>query len=224
MEPPAPPTLTAPAKSGLAKAGLICGILSPFTCLATALPAIIMGHIALSRANSSGGTRTGSKPAIWALVLGYGSFILIPVIAALAGLTAPLVLKKVNDGKLTAISANVRQIGFALSEYNLEHGTDTAPYPSDIRQLDSIGITTNIDTLLAIPPSPSGTAGEWLYFSAADSENPAAPLLISPPLSQKSVVLKVDLSVTTLRQSDVDALVKSSPVPPDKIPAPVRTK
>jgi hypothetical protein len=221
-----PPSPIAPEKSGLATGSLVCGILSPFTCLATALPAIIVGHISLSQIKSSGGTKSGSKSAIWGLSLGYGSFVLVPVIAAVAGLMAPLVLKKVNQGKLVAYSANVRQISVALTQYQAEHGTDTAPYPSDIRQLDSMGITTNIDTLLTVSKQ---NPGDWLYFSAADSENPDAPLLVSPPVGNPAqpasldyVFLNVGGAVRIVEPYVVEEALKNATVPPEKIPAPVR--
>lgn len=206
-------------KSGMATASLVCGILAPFTCLATALPAIITGHLASAQA---GGSSRNRKAAKWGLRLGYGSFALIPVVLAAAGLIAPLMVKSRKDGQLMEVMGNVRNVGTALREFSVEHGTDTEPFPADLRQLDAMGITTNVERLLALPPFKPGAANEWLYFSAADPENGEAPLLVSPALNLDFVVLTVDQSVKTLRQPHLDRLVKSSPTPAVKIPAPVK--
>lgn len=217
MQPP-PIAPAIQQKNGLATAGLVCGILSPFLCAATAIPAIVLGHISLSKIKSSGGTLPGSKASVWALILGYGTFLLIPIIAVLAGLTAPLVMKNLEEGQLIACQSNVRLIGSALVSYNIEHGTDTAPWPSDIRQLDSMGITTNISDLLKIRGSGQRKPGSWLYFSAADSENSSAVLLISPLIRTKHVVLYTDSSIDTIRKDELQSLISAQPVPPDPIP------
>lgn len=218
MQPP--PVSTIPAqKNGLATAGLICGILAPLTCSSTSIPAVILGHISLSKIKASGGSLAGQTASIWALILGYGTFLLIPILAVLAGLTAPLVLKKVEQGQIIACQSNVRLIGSSLLTYNMEHGTDTAPYPSDIRQLDSMGITSNITELLKIPGRDGKTPpGNWLYFSAADSENPSAPLLISPLIRSKHVVLYTDMSTATLNKSELTSVISAAPVAPEQIP------
>ena len=227
MNPPPAPGMVPAQKSGLATASLVCGILAPLSC-ATALPAIITGHISLSQIKSSGGTKTGSTSAIWGLCLGYGSFLLIPVIAVLAGLTAPLIMKQTEKAAQVKYMGNVRQIHLALQQYQIENGTDTAPYPSDVRQLDALGFTTNINELLTVSPR---NAGDWLYFSAADSENPDAPLLISPglgsratPASLDHVFLNVGGSVRIVEPYVVAEAVKKSLVAPEKIPAPVKKK
>jgi hypothetical protein len=217
MQPP--PVSTAPQESnGLATSGLVCGVLSPLLCAATAIPAIILGHLSLSKIKSSGAAAKGATASVWALILGYGS-LLIPIIAALAGLTAPLVLKKLEEPQLGRCESNVRLIGSALLTFNIEHGTDTAPYPSDLRQLDSMGITTNIRHLLEVSDrGPNGKRGDWLYFSAADSENPSAVLLISPLIRTKHIVLHADMSVSRISKRELQSLISAQPVPPDSIP------
>lgn len=217
-----------PKSSGLAVASLVCGILAPFTLLLTALPAIITGHIARSKVKSSGGTVGGGGMALAGLILGYASFALIPIIAALAGFTAPMVLRqRVKADQMHCIT-NVRQISGGLDEFQTTQGTDTAPYPSDIRQLDSFGITTNIEELLSVR---SDYAGDWLYFSAADSENPSALLLVSPaigpkrtPAESEHIVLTVDGATTVHRWKQIEKQIQESPTPPDRIPAPIKAK
>lgn len=63
--PPVPVRSTEP----LAKASLILGVLAPFMCAATSVPAIITGHMALSRIRRSGDEGRGM--AIAGLVLGH---------------------------------------------------------------------------------------------------------------------------------------------------------
>jgi hypothetical protein len=63
--PPVPVRSTEP----LAKASLILGVLAPFLCATTSVPAIITGHMALARIRKSGDDGRGM--AIAGLVLGH---------------------------------------------------------------------------------------------------------------------------------------------------------
>jgi len=121
---------------------------------------------------------------------------------------------------------NGLKIWRALHEFQKKHGTDTAPFPSDIHQLDEMGVTDDIRSLLAVKPQ---FAGDWLYFSAADSENKQAPLFVSPILSRKTgpphlqrqLVVTVGGSVQILDSEAAEKRVKESPTPPERFPAPV---
>lgn len=213
------------ASSGLAVASLVCGILAPFTLTLTAIPAIIMGHIARARAKVS---NSGGGMALAGLILGYVSLALIPFIAAVAGLTAPLIVRQQAKAEQVKCRMNVRQIWIGLNDFQQAQGTDTAPYPSDIHQLDSMGFTTNIGELLSVKPSH---AGDWLYFSAADSENPSALLLVSPAIGRnpsspqaEHITLTVDGTTSVQRWSAIENLIKESPTPPDRVPAPLKAK
>lgn len=190
---------------------MICGILALPSCYTTLVPAIIMGHIAWSKAGREGGNRSRAKLG---LIFGYGSLAMIPVIAMIAGLTAPLVLRQRHKADLAECVSNVRQIGLALMEYENEYGA----VPPDLKQLETSGVTTNIDQLLSMK---ARNDGEWLYFPKADPKNPKSALLISPPIDKKSVVLRVDLSV---RSEDRAVLpeVDESGNPPIRIPVPLR--
>ena len=144
---------------------------------------------------------------------------------AAAAVTAFLLVPRHDDPDSSmaypAYEVAVREIGTALIEYNTTHGTDTAPYPSDIRQLDGMGITSNIDKLLSVHPED---AGDWLYFWAADSENPSAPLLISPALGDERpghILLTVDGAVRIVDPAFVAEAARSSLEPPYKVHAPL---
>jgi len=215
----APPT---PPKSGLATTSMVCGILSPLTCAATFLPAVICGHIALSQIKRSGGALGGRGQARVGLWLGYGSLVLI----ILTGLLAPFFIRPQQKAQEVAYLNNVRQIGAALVAFHQAQGTDTAPYPSDIRQLDPMGYTTNVSELLTVRRQH---AGDWLYFWAADAEDPSAALLISPPMKShpadvnaNHILLTTSGAVRIVEPYVVDAALKATPEPPVKVPAQVR--
>jgi type II secretory pathway pseudopilin PulG len=211
------PQIPVSQKSGLAKASLVCGILVIPTCFATFIPAIITGHMAHSQIKKSGGRIAGAGMATAGLILGYGCIIAIPVIAAIAGLLAPLVTRSVKKADQVECVSNVRQVGTALAQYEAENGQ----YPSDLKALDSAGITTNIDSLLAVRGS---RRGEWLYFPAKGTENLSMPLLISPEIDRKRIVLQKDQSVDILPQSKADTLILSAGISPVRIPAPKKSR
>jgi type II secretory pathway pseudopilin PulG len=206
-----PPIPSQPAHSGLATASMICGFLVLPTCYATMLPALIMGHIAMSRARSEGGNAGRAKLG---LIFGYGSLAMIPVIAGIAGLTAPLVIRARQKAEQAECMSHVRQIGMALEDYRMDHGS----YPPDLKLLETQGITTNIDDLLRMNARNSG---DWLYFPKADTHQPEAPLLISPAINDTHAVLQVDLAVSPMSKADVSHAVSGMDTPV-RIPAPLR--
>lgn len=189
---------------------MICGFLVLPSCFATFLPAVIMGHIAWSKAARDGGSRSRAKLG---LIFGYGSLVLIPVIAAFAGLAAPLVIRQRQKADQMECMNHVRQIGIALEEYRTEHGT----YPPELKMLDTEGITTNIDELLGLR---AGNAGDWLYLPKADARKPDAHLLISPPIQKKHVVLQVSGAVLSVDEAKlpVESIARVAVL----IPAPIK--
>lgn len=205
-------------KSGLATASLVCGILALPTCFATAIPAVITGHMALSQIDKSGGRYGNRSSAKTGLILGYvtlGVGFLVVMISALAGLTAPLIIRQRHKADQVECISKMRQIGLALMEYQAEKGTDAAPFPTDLKELDTLGITTNIDELLKVS---RGDSGEWLYFPTADPKDPAATLLISPGMGGKAVVLTTDLSVKSLPEARALELENAAGGPVLRVP------
>lgn len=216
----------APAKSGLATASMILGILSPITCGVTSIPAVIMGHIALYRIKNSSGVLAGAVRAKWGLGLGYGGLVLMILVSIFAGCVAPMVIGQVDRETEVRYFRNARQIGLGLMDFHEEQGTDTAPYPSDLRQLESMGYVHDLDGLLTVGKKH---AGDWLYFWAADAEDPEAVLLISPPLGKKpgdadanSILLTTSGAVRTVEPYVVHKALETTPEPPVKIPAPLK--
>ena len=93
-----PTQMPAPKTSGLAIAALVLGILSPFTCYISAIPAIIMGIVVLIKIPQSRGQLKGTGLAITAIAL---PVVLVPVAACLMGIFMPAL-------------ARVRQIAFRM--------------------------------------------------------------------------------------------------------------
>lgn len=188
-----PPIHAAPASSGLATASMVCGILAIPTCFATALPAIIMGHIASSNARKEGRPAGHAKVG---LILGYGSLLLIPLIAVIAGLTAPIVIRQREKADMTDLVSRVRQIGLALGEFEAKHGE----FPKDLKDLESENLVSEIDPLLELRLTKPDDV--WLYNPNAKPSEKESTLLLSPAIGSRRVILRVDNSVTTIPKNE----------------------
>lgn len=128
-----------PRTSGLAIASMVLGI-SSFMCGITAIPAIICGHIAHSKIKKSQGQQTGAGFAIAGFSTGYLGIIVL--IAMLAGLTAPMVIRQRKKADQTEAVSNARSFGLALLEFQNEHGrypdASTARLVADITSTPEI--------------------------------------------------------------------------------------
>ena len=134
--PPSPPT---GKKSGLAVWSLILGILALVLCLIGPLfgiPAVICGHMGLSRIKQSAGILSGRGLAIGGLITGYLSIAMIPFIALLAAIAIPNFTMARNTAFSNACVNNMRQIDSATQQWALETGKkDTdAPDPVGIQK------------------------------------------------------------------------------------------
>jgi hypothetical protein len=96
--------------SGLAIAAFVLGILSPFTCAITVIPAIILGIISLVQIERSGGRLTGRAFAIIRIV--------VPVsICLLIGILLPALAKARQIAYRMVCGTNLSQIGMAMLVY-----------------------------------------------------------------------------------------------------------
>ena len=128
-----PPPIPQPQKNSLAVWSLVLGILSPLCCgFFTGIPAIICGHIAYSRSGRLL-NRAGRGLALAGLILGYISFVMIPIQAALV---LPAVSKARSRAVETVCMANELQIQTAKKMYSQKHNGET---PASLDDLVSDG-------------------------------------------------------------------------------------
>lgn len=215
-----------PKASGLAIASLICGLLGFVTFGLTGIAAVITGHLALSAIGKANGALAGRGMSITGLITGYLTILILPI-AVLAGLAMPVIMKNKMAAERTESLSNGRQIAGALYEFEEEYGT----FPSDelageeekfagltgarvLDQLEAAGSVTGIDRFLAV-----GTLwkGDWLYFPGlSTSGQPDAPVLISPEIDGRRIVLSVDSSAVVKSAAEVNAmdLSKAVAIPP----------
>lgn len=216
---PPMPDLQKPKVSGLAIASVICGLLGIVTFGLTGIAAVITGHMALSAIGKSNGALAGRRMSITGLITGYLTILILPI-AALAGLALPVIMKQKAAAERAESSSGLGQIGRALFEFEREYGT----FPSDdlateeeefsgltgvrlLDQLEAAGMVTEIDRLLAVGRRWNG---DWLYFpGGTTSASGNAPVLISPEIDGRRIVLRVDQSVVTVAESDVSVVAMS---------------
>jgi type IV pilus assembly protein PilA len=112
-------TYTGPQEtSGKATASLICGIAAyvilPFL---AAIPAIILGHLALSDIKKKAGQLKGNGLAIAGMVMGYAQVVLIPFILIIAAIAIPNLLRaKMAANEASAVGA-LRTYNIAMVNY-----------------------------------------------------------------------------------------------------------
>lgn len=193
-------------KSGLALASLICGIGGLVTCGASSLVGVILGHLALSDIKKTG--KEGRGLAIGGLVTSY-LLTFIVGIAAVAGMAAPMILKQRQAAQRTEMISNMKRFGLALMEFEQEFGSypsratkdevaeaTGATIPIDgvqvLEQFEAYGLSDSPD-LFSVPQSAHGN---WVYYSyEGGSSDPSRPILVSPAVGRKRLVMKGDLSV-----------------------------
>lgn len=157
-EPPPSPGLppsvpgVVPPSPGIARAALVCGILS-VSCLGcvAGVPAIICGHLAQSRINRSGGALGGGGLALAGLIMGYVSLalsvLLVPLISAMI-----LPIYSANQVSNQARTQTlIRQLDVAIRSYEVEYGHLPMPPTTKDTIIDSqmvIAALTGIDETL----------------------------------------------------------------------------
>ena len=107
-----------PSKTdGGAIASMILGIASFVLCLSflSGIPAVIVGHISRSKIKKSGGRLKGDGMALAGLILGYISFLFIPIIAAIA---IPNLLRARISANEASAASTVRTINTAQITYS----------------------------------------------------------------------------------------------------------
>lgn len=171
--PPRPPMPTAaapaanpgPQSSGMALASLICGI-AAFILLPilAAVPAIILGHIALSRIRRDPFGFGGRGQAVAGLVLGYVNLALIPFIAILAGLTLPALAKAKGNAQRISCVNNLKQVALAARIYSNDH---QETFPPSFGAMSNELVTPKI--LICPGDSSHQPAFDWSNFSETEN-------------------------------------------------------
>jgi prepilin-type processing-associated H-X9-DG protein len=109
--PPAPPVAKT---SGMAIASLVLAILSPFTCLVTAIPAIILGIVGLCKINKSAGQLKGQGLAIAGICIPAVS---VPLIALMMGILMPALARTRQLAFRMTCATNLSGLGKAMLIY-----------------------------------------------------------------------------------------------------------
>lgn len=116
---PLPPAPAVTARtSGWAVAALVLGILSPFTCMLTALPAIVLGIVALVKISGSGGRLAGTALAIVGMV---APVVLLPIMAILMGILMPALARTRQLAFRMTCGTNLSGLGQAMLTYANDH-------------------------------------------------------------------------------------------------------
>jgi len=226
-----PPTISAqPKTSGLAIASVICGPLGFLTAGLSGIAAVITGHMALSAIKRSGGALKGTGMSITGLITGYISILILPI-AILAGFAAPVILKQRQAADRVEATNNAKILHLALVEFDNDYGS----FPSDelakepkftgltgtrvLEQLEAGGCVKDLNHLLSVRGARDA---KWYYFPGVSiSGDPARPVLITPAVGDKVVILRVDGSAkpqsdTSLSEIDLTGAVE--------IPAPKKKR
>lgn len=164
---------TVTGTSCLAIGSLVCGILAFVSAGLTGLPAVIMGHMSLSRIKSSAGALGGKGMAITGLIMGYFGFCLIGI-AIFAALAVPAFNSVQRQGNQMKVVLNAKQILLATKQYAADHNGNLPP---DIETLYSEGILD--DRRLLEFPGTTNTPGQgWDYRGAGLTDNASASTII----------------------------------------------
>jgi len=113
---------TAPAESskpvaktsGLAIASLVLAILSPFTCMISAIPAVILAIVALVKISKSQGRLKGNGLAVAGLAV---PFVVLPVIGILMGILMPALARVRQVAFRQVCATNMSNLGKAMLIY-----------------------------------------------------------------------------------------------------------
>ncbi|HIJ51557.1 MAG TPA: DUF4190 domain-containing protein [Planctomycetes bacterium] len=100
--------------SGLAIASLVLAILIPFTCLITAIPAIILGILGLVKISKSAGQLKGIGLAVTGIVL---PVVLLPLVVILMGIFMPALARYRQIAIRAHCAANMSSLGRAMLIY-----------------------------------------------------------------------------------------------------------
>ncbi|MBN2190657.1 MAG: DUF4190 domain-containing protein [Candidatus Aureabacteria bacterium] len=85
------------------------------------IPAVICGHIALSKIKSSGGKLSGRGMAIAGLIIGYLTILLTVIWILFSLIAIPKFVSAAKEAKQVMCISRIRQIGTACQVYKMEY-------------------------------------------------------------------------------------------------------
>jgi hypothetical protein len=194
---PSPPGLAASRPqqtSGAAVASLIAGILSLLVVpILGSVVAIICGHVARSNIRSSRGALTGDGMAVAGLIMGYGGlcfFVLISMIAILAGIALPVFSEVKLRASETQSLANAKTIATACKLYARDHN---GAFPAKLDELVPDYLPDRVDFVSTLSP---GESVAYYYYGGKDTD-PANNVLLMSKFKDKRgkrIIIHVDTS------------------------------
>jgi Domain of unknown function (DUF4190) len=183
------------ASQGMAITSLVLGILSLvcFGCVA-GIPAIILGHIAYSRARKLPFQCGGSGMAIAGFVMGYVSLLVTMVI--LPAMLLPALAKAKERAQSINCVNNMKQVGLAFRMWALDHN-----------ELYPFNVSTNQGGTLELcaPGSDGFDANAVLHFQVMANLLNTPKLLVCPSDASKQPAS----SFANLESANVSYLVRS---------------
>ncbi len=204
---PQPHPAMPPKASGLAIASLVLGIISVLGSCITGIPAIICGHLALSKIKKSAGQIGGFGLALTGLILGY---IFTAFAIIYAGLAVPTAMKALHKAEQVTLINNGKALKSSLDLYA---ASNAGSYPASMTDLipSAIGSRSELDELLAIKGG-----GEFSYVSGLTQSSPGNLIVFySPPLKPDTrIVIRVDSTAQTLDNAAAEAELSAQGISP----------
>jgi type IV pilus assembly protein PilA len=172
LSPAIPAAYTGPQEtSGKATASLICGILAylilPFL---AAIPAIILGHLALSDIKKRAGQLKGNGLAVAGMVMGYAQVVFLPVILIIAAIAIPNLLRARMAANEASAVGTLRNYSTAMVTY-----TSMCPntgFPGSLQKLGpGSGDCERTNLVGAGLAAPNATKSGYRFFYSPGPAN-----------------------------------------------------
>jgi type II secretory pathway pseudopilin PulG len=158
-------TYTGPQEtSGKATASLICGIAAylilPFL---AAIPAIILGHLALSDIKKKAGQLKGNGLAIAGMVMGYAQVVFIPFILIIAAIAIPNLLRARMAANESSAVGTLRTYNIAMVSYATK--CQNVGFPASVQNLGpGSGDCEGANLVGAVLAAPDATKSGYRFF------------------------------------------------------------